>query len=475
MRERRNPPTVRRIAATEIRLALRDGRVRVLAILVAALTAAAVGAGWARQSDEARERAAALAASRAQWEGQGERNPHSAAHFGVWAYRPVPPMAAVDPGLLPWTGAAVWLEAHYQNPFQLRPADDATSLVRFGDGSLAHIVQILVPLLLVLLGYRAVAGEREQNMWGLLQASGVSPRRIAAGKVLALLGLAGVALAPGLVVAAAAVTMSGGLDGSVRLSLFAAAAGLYVAIHALVIVALSAAARSARTALLLGMAWWFATCIVTPRAAAAAASSLVPMPSAGEFWADVHRRMDEGVDGHDPADQRVRALERETLARHGVSRVEDLPINFDGIRLQAGEEHGNRVFDRVWGDAWQRVERQDRVLDRAGALSPLAGFRRASLALAGTDAPHQRHFTAFAENHRRELNRALNDHLTENSRTGDWEFRAGADLWREMPRFAYQPPGIQLAGKGAAIGFGSLGLWLLAAIAALGLATRRIP
>jgi ABC-2 type transport system permease protein len=473
MRERSAASSIRRIAATELRLALRDGRVRLLALLVAALTAAAVAAGWARQADDERERAAAAAASRSQWEGQGQRNPHGAAHFGVWAYRPVPAMAAVDPGLLPWSGAAVWVEAHYQNPFTLRPADDATSLVRFGDGSLAHIVQLFIPLLLLLLGYRAIAGEREQNTWGLLLASGVSPGRIAAGKLVALLGLAGLALAPGLAIAAVATTRTGGAEALGRLALFAAAAALYLAVHAQVVVALSAATRSARTALLCGLVWWFATCIVAPRVASAAAESLVHVPSAGEFWASVHRGMDQGLDGHNPTDQRVKALERETLARYRVSRIEELPVNFDGIRLQAGEEHGNLVFDRLWSDAWDRVARQDRVLDVAGALSPMAGLRRASMAVAATDAPHQRHFADAAERYRRELNRALNNFITDNSRTGDWEFTAGPELWKRLPRFEYRPPALAASSPALAIGFGWLIGWLLAAGGALALALRR--
>lgn len=50
------------------------------------------------------------------WLEQGARNPHSAAHFGQYAYRPENIMAVIEPGLDTWIGTAIWMEGHYQNP-----------------------------------------------------------------------------------------------------------------------------------------------------------------------------------------------------------------------------------------------------------------------------------------------------------------------------------------------------------------------
>src|SRR5687767_8770960 len=50
-----------------------------------------------------------------QWLKQGKKNPHSAAHYGFYAYKPLSPMAIIDKGMESYLGQAVWLEAHNQN------------------------------------------------------------------------------------------------------------------------------------------------------------------------------------------------------------------------------------------------------------------------------------------------------------------------------------------------------------------------
>ena len=66
------------------------------------------------------------------WETQGEKNPHSAAHYGVYAFKPRLALSFVDEGVDSFTGTSVWLEAHRQNDFLLRPAQEATAVQRIG-------------------------------------------------------------------------------------------------------------------------------------------------------------------------------------------------------------------------------------------------------------------------------------------------------------------------------------------------------
>jgi hypothetical protein len=83
-----------------------------------------------------------------------------------------------------------------------------------------------------------------------------------------------------------------------------------------------------------------ASSFLLPRLSADFAEQLHPAPVAADFWRHVATEM-KGADGHSESDQRILELKRKTLAQYGVSRVEDLPVNFEGLRLQAGEEHGN--------------------------------------------------------------------------------------------------------------------------------------
>ena len=92
-----------------------------------------LAAGWRHYADVSRQHATAQAATRAQWLQQPKKNPHSAAHYGVYAFKPKSQLAMVDTGIDPYVGVAVWLEAHKQNEFKYRPAQDRTAVQRFGE------------------------------------------------------------------------------------------------------------------------------------------------------------------------------------------------------------------------------------------------------------------------------------------------------------------------------------------------------
>ena len=97
---------------------LRDGRFRVLAVVVLAISAASVAAGWRHYVDIQRQHAQAQQATRDQWLGQPPKNPHSAAHYGLYAFKPKTRLSMVDTGIDPYVGVAAWLEAHKQNEFR---------------------------------------------------------------------------------------------------------------------------------------------------------------------------------------------------------------------------------------------------------------------------------------------------------------------------------------------------------------------
>ena len=103
--------TVMTIAGHEMRNAWRDGRLRAAAFIVLLLLLAAMLSGWSSQQRLAQEHDLARRTEQARWLGQGEKNPHSAAHYGVYAFKPVSALAAIDQGLQPFLGVGVWLEA----------------------------------------------------------------------------------------------------------------------------------------------------------------------------------------------------------------------------------------------------------------------------------------------------------------------------------------------------------------------------
>lgn len=129
------------IIGREITELWRDGRLAGAGGLVALLMCAALAVGWQRQQEVAAERVAAQVLDYDDWVSQQERHPHDAAHQGMHVFKPEPALAIVDPGIEPYVGSTIWLQAHRQSELKFRPAQDATGLQRFGSLSAAWVLQ----------------------------------------------------------------------------------------------------------------------------------------------------------------------------------------------------------------------------------------------------------------------------------------------------------------------------------------------
>jgi ABC-2 type transport system permease protein len=455
----------------------RDGRFRRAAAIVLMLLLAALAMGYKHFRDGRQEQAVARAFDEQQWLGQGERNPHSAAHFGKYAFKPLTPLSFIDRGVNSYLGIAVWLEAHYQNPFRYRPAEDSTAVQRFGELTASVVLQLLVPLLIILLAFSTFAGERESGTLRQLLSAGASAKTLASGKALGVTGALALLLVPATVIGVAALALAAtgssadGLGSSAgRFALMVFSYLLYFGTFACVAIAVSAMARTARMALLVLFAFWIINCLVVPRAAADAAQLLYPAPSHTEFWEQVHKDMREGINGHNPSDKRIEDAKKLLLARYQVEKVEDLPINFAGWALQQGEEYGNKVFDKRYGELWEIFERQNRVHDLGAIFAPLLAVRSLSMSLAGTDFNHHRHFATQAEEYRRLVNRMLNENMMRNAGKKDFQYTANQTLWQSIPPFYYQMPSTAWALQTQKLPLALLLLWALGAIGLAALA-----
>ncbi len=175
------------IARKEFTEMWRDGRFRWSAVIVLTLLVAALAIGWKNYTSQRAEQERAQAESRESWENQGERNPHSAAHFGVYAFKPKMPLSLVDSGLDNYTGTNVWVEAHYQNPLRGRPIEDATALQRFGEMTAAGVLLLLLPLVIIFLVFDAFAGERVSGTLRQILSVGVTRSQLVLGKTFGIL------------------------------------------------------------------------------------------------------------------------------------------------------------------------------------------------------------------------------------------------------------------------------------------------
>lgn len=437
------------IAKKEILELLRDGRIRWLGALMALLLIAAFGLGWMEQQRVSKEREEALHEERENWLKQGEKNPHGAAHDGMFVFKPVSPLAFFDPGVDGYLGTSVRLEGHRQNQIEHPPAADFGGLQRFGAITPAFLLQTMIPLLLILAGFGAFAGEHEQGTLRQALSCGASPFSLLAGKFLAVTTVIGGIIALALI--AAAVLVFSDRDSTPRADeikrLIGVAIGyaLYCAGFIALTLAVSARVRAAKTALVIMLGFWTLTTFVVPRLLPQIVNASVKLPTLAEFDRAMHEDMAKISDGHNGQDAFVQARVGQILREHGVNDPAKLPFNIHGLILQEGEERSHPIIDKHFGQLWDLMQQQSKVRLRAGLIAPSVAIESFSMSLAGTDVAHHRSFADAAEKHRRIMIKTLNDDMKNNSRFGEWQYMAGPKVWERVPEFKYSGPDIKWA------------------------------
>ncbi|MDC8757291.1 DUF3526 domain-containing protein [Janthinobacterium fluminis] len=404
-----------------------------LAVCAALLTALDV-------RDTLAARAQAQQGEQRRWLNQGKKNPHSAAHYGVYVFKPLSPLAALDPGVEHYVGSSVWLEAHKQNEFVYRPANDEPGMARQFALSPALVLQVLTPMALIFLGFGMFAAERESGTLGNLRinAAPLGAIALARGAVLLCLGLV-MALPACAAVAALQWGVDGGApfsDGGTRALLFGAAALLYLCTWCALITAVSAWMPGTRTSLAVLIALWAGAALVLPRVALELAQAAAPLPSMQSF-----REQMDGALGmpDDPAE--AERHKQAILREYGVGDVRDLPLNWAGISLRRGEEHGNRVFDAHYGRLFGAMQGQSDAAAWAGWLSPTVALAALSGAAAASDTAHHIQFVRAAEAQRRVIQDVLNEAITRHPEHDGKKFDGDQSLWKQVPpfRFAFAP------------------------------------
>jgi ABC-2 type transport system permease protein len=430
-----------RIARKELLETLRDGRFRLLAAVVVVLSMTSLAAGWMHYRDVQRQHAEAQQATRGQWLNQAKKTPHSAAHYGVYAFKPKSRLSMIDTGIDPYVGVATWLEAHKQNEFAYRPAQDRTAVARFGELSTADGFLVLLPLFVVMIAFSAFSGERELGTLRQLLSLGVRPRDLLAGKALGIAGALALVVVPATIAGTGALALTSEFGSPAhdltRASLMAVAYLLYLVIVGAVSLGVSARASSSRVALIGLLAFWFANSLIATRVASDVAATLYPTPSAAAF----RQAMEQDLTDQTELQRRLAQRREELMRRYGATSMDAVPVNFSGISLQEGENHGNEVFDRHYGRLFDLYERQQRIYSLAGFVAPLLPVRALSMALAGTDFAHHRDFVRSAEEYRRTVQRVMNDDIVNHPVAPGVVYTAGPELWSRVPPFEYEAPG----------------------------------
>ncbi len=428
------------IAEREIISFLRSGVFLSIAAALFALLAAAAMLSIERVSTFERERVAAEAVDREVWDTQGDRNPHSAAHFARYAFKPIPGLVAFDPGVTDYVGIALWMEAHYQNPAVFRRAEDLGDAGRIANLSPAWVLQVIAPLFVFLVLFGAVAGERESGTLRQAAAMGVSPGTLFSGKLLgAGVGLGAIIL-PALVVAIWIAGRAGGEvflpDQFIRIGGLIVSYTIYFTSLGAIAIGVSALLSEKRAALIALVALWAGSIILVPRIASDAASTVYAEPDA----ASVSRQLDDASSAFYQDNEYRAAIETAILEEYDVEKIEDLPIEYGAYSLQRSEEHAHPLFEAVYNRLDAIHQRQEGVLRVASIVSPVIALNTLSAGLSGADRVHQKVFAKGAETHRRKIIKQLNEDYMYNAGDAGYGYTAGESFWREIEDFTYAPP-----------------------------------
>ncbi len=453
---------VSRIARKEILDMWRDGRIRWTAAIVFALLAAALASGLGVYEKESRLRRDAQHATRHDWLAQTPKNPHSAAHYGVYAFKPSPLLSFADRGVDDYAGVVTYLEAHKQNDFKYRPAQDETALARFGNWTAASVMQLLVPLLIVLLAFPSFVGERETATLRQVLGAGVAPRELLRGKALGVVWSLAALLVPIAFVGATAIVITSANDDVIaRAGLLAL---VYVAYYAIVLgvsLMVSARAPSSRVALLVLLGFWAVNSLVAPRALADVSRAARPTQSSLDFNRFLESELAKENEGANEA------LAAKLTKEFGVASTEQLPFDVRGISLQAGETRGNAVFDAGYGALHDAFVDQTRMQRLGAVAAPLTAVRFLSMGLSGTDYEAHWEFGQSAERYRRALVAKMNMAVAFGERRGGRPVEGDSALWATMAPFRYEAEPVGLVLERERVSLSVLLVWVaVVAIAA---------
>ncbi|AUX68926.1 delta 1-pyrroline-5-carboxylate reductase [Porphyrobacter sp. HT-58-2] len=436
-----------RIAREEWRLWARSRVVLLAGLIVAILVIATSALTALRVADEAERRTARQASAEETFFAQPDRHPHRMVHYGHYAFRTPPPLAAFDPGVDAVTGQSIFLEGHRQNTAMFADTRAAADLGGFAGLTPANLYQLLVPLLLIIIGHGVILRERESGTLPVLLAQGQSGLRLAGGKAMALAGVAGVLLLPVAVLALWGVAMG---EAPLAAALLVAGYALYLAVWAALVLAVSLWTRQRSVALGLLVFVWLALALIVPRIGINAASAAIDAP--GKIESDLVMLAKERKlgDGHNAADPAFEALKKQVLEQYEAQSVEELPINWRGVVAGHAEK---KLTDLMNAHAEERMAReaaQSRIVTWFGLASPTLAVGAASRTLAGTDLATHHRFLRQSEALRFDFVQGLNDlHATglsyadDAARSSDPEAeqrtRVNAAAWRLLDTFRFAP------------------------------------
>ncbi|KEO74089.1 ABC transporter permease [Anditalea andensis] len=400
-----------------------------------------------------------------QWMSQPDRHPHRVAHYGYLAFREKSALSFFDFGIESFVGNSVFLEAHRQNTVNLSEAGFSNGMLRFGELSMAMVLQLLTPLFIFFIGFSTVASLRENGILKIMLTQGISMKTIVWGKIVGVFSFTAAVFLPLILIGfigellwnSQSVSTDIFIRGGTILLLYA----VYFGICSSTAVLVSAHSKKAGHALISLILIWMFSAVIMPKMAQTIGTKLYPSISKLEFEREIEADLSQEGDSHNPDDPHYAAFKAATLAEYGVDSVHKLPFNYSGYVMAEGERISASLFNRHFDRLIHTYQNQNSFAEILSFINPYLMIRNASILVAGTDLEHYVDFQKQAEAYRYQQTQWLNHiHTYEIKAQNDKAQRVQNDLFKEYDTFSYQSRSISWAAENKALTVASLIFWI---------------
>ena len=412
---------------------------------------------------------------RKKWENLDSINPHGAAHYGTYVIKSNNLLSSLDNGVNDVTGNILRVEGHIQNEFIHSESSQMMSISKFGKLKTSLILQYFFPILILFLGFQCIIKEKKSSRIKLLILQKSNKFLILISKTIAIWIYISLILTLTIGLFAMVNMFNINIEILLRTFFFYISYLLYFFILSALSIFFSAYMKEASSSLSILISLWIIWTIFFPNIALSSIDKLYSLPSRNQFKSQMSNDRAQGIDGHNPNDVRSKKLEEKVLSKYNVSNLSDLPINFDGVRMQADEEYGNKVWDKHFGNINRILLNQKKLYQLFGILNPFISLKNISMGLASSDNFHHQDFVVKAELYRRNFIKRLNDeHAYGGSKTGDWSWTPDKNFYKSILEFKYKTLPINVVFKNNLTDFIMIIIWVIISLYLLFLGSKKL-
>lgn len=439
--------------------------VYIITLFIGILLLYAAFSGWKNYTNQNKTSEKYQHESREDWLKNPDKNPHRMAHYGNFAFRKSTSLSVFEFGMEPFFGNAIFLEAHKQNTANFSEAGFSNSMLRFGEISIAMVLQILLPLFIFFLGFNSVAAERENGTLKLLLSQGISRKQLLMGKTLGIASVVMMLFIPIIIVLVLVWLLlqnfSISVDETIKMILFIVFHFIYLLFFCAIAVLISASSKTSKKALVSLIGIWLVFTIILPRTTQAIGAYIYEAPSKIKFNSDIEKDILKQGDSHNPNDPHYKAIKDSLLRTYKVDSVQKLPFNYSGFIMTEGEKISSNIYNQHLEDLLEIYKKQNSFSKTVSFINPYIAMKNLSMGLSNTDYDSYIDFQKQAEAYRYDMAQKMNAlQIKYISNDKSKPASINKEHWADVKEFYYEPKGIWEVLKSEIISIISIILWI---------------